>query len=39
MHGYAQDLRDKAMELYKTGNYNKTELVKLLPLGYATIHR
>lgn len=39
MHGYSQDLRDKAMELYQTGNYNKTELAKLLSLGYATIRR
>ena len=39
MHGYSQDLRDKAMTLYKTGNYNKKELAKLLSLGYATIRR
>ena len=39
MRGYSQDLRDKAMELYKTGNYNKKELAELLSLGYATIRR
>ena len=39
MHGYSQYLHDKAMELYQTGNYNKTELAKLLSLGYDTIRR
>ena len=39
MYGYSQDLRDKAMTLYKTGNYNKKELAKLLSLGYAIIRR
>ncbi len=39
MHGYSQDLRDKAMELYKTNNYNKKELGELLSLSYATIRR
>ena len=39
MRGYSQDLRNKAMELYKTGNYNKTELAKMLSLEYATIRR
>lgn len=37
MQGYSQGLRDKVMELYKSGNYNKTELAKLPSLGYATI--
>ena len=39
MHGYSQDLRDKAMALYKTGSYTKKALAELLSLGYATIRR
>lgn len=39
MRGYSQDLRNKVMNLYATGNYNKQELAKLLSLEYATIRR
>lgn len=39
MHGYSQYLRNKAMDLYVTDNYNKKELAELLSLGYATVRR
>jgi transposase len=39
MHGYSQDLRDRAIALYKTGTYSKKDLAQLLSLGYATIRR
>ena len=39
MNGYSQDLRDRAITLYQTGNYSKKDLAELLSLGYATLRR
>ena len=30
MNGYSQDLRDRAITLYQTGNYSKKDLAELL---------
>jgi transposase len=37
MNAYSQDLRDKALEIYKTNDYTKLEISKLLNIGYTTI--
>lgn len=37
MNAYSQDLRDKAIEIFKSGNYTRLEIAKLLKIGYKTI--
>lgn len=37
MRAYSQDLRDRAIKLYLTGNYNKKSLSELLSIGYRTL--
>jgi transposase len=37
MNSYSQDLRDKAIEIFKTKKYTRLEISKLLKIGYTTI--
>ncbi len=37
MRGYTQDLRNKAIKLYLTGNYTKKSLSELLIVDYKTL--
>jgi transposase len=37
MNAYSQDLRDKVIELYKTGNYSRLAIAELLSMCYATV--
>lgn len=37
MNAYSQDLRDKAIEIFKTKNYTKLDISKLLKISYSTI--
>ena len=38
MNAYSQDLRDKAIEIFKSGNYTQLELCALLKISYKTIN-
>lgn len=37
MNAYSQDLRNKVIDLYKTGNYSRRAISNLLSMCYATI--
>ena len=37
MNSYSQDLRDRAIKLYLTGNYTKKSLSELLSVDYKTL--
>lgn len=37
INAYAQDLRNKVIDLYKTGNYSRIAISNLLSMCYATI--
>lgn len=37
MNAYSQDLRDKVVEIFKSGNYTRLEISELLKIGYKTI--
>lgn len=37
MNAYSQDLRDRAIKLYLTGNYTKKSLSELLSVDYKTL--
>jgi len=37
MNAYSQDLRDRAIEIFKTGNYTQLEISTLLKVSYKTI--
>ena len=37
MNAYSQDLRNKVIDLYKTGNYSRIAISKLFSMCYATI--
>jgi transposase len=37
MKAYSQDLRDRVIELYKTGKYTKTALRDIFKLSYQTV--
>jgi transposase len=37
MNSYSQDLRERAVNLYLTGNYNKKSLSYLLSVGYKAL--
>ena len=39
MNAYSQDLRDRAIKLYLTGNYTKKALSDLLLIGYKTLRK
>lgn len=39
MYAYSQDLRDRAIKLYLTGNYTKKSLSELLSIGYKTLRK
>lgn len=37
MNAYSQDLRDKVINIFKSGKYTRLEIAKLLKIGYKTI--
>jgi transposase len=37
MKAYSQDLRDRVIELYKSGKFSKRAIAKLLKLAYQTV--
>ena len=37
MKAYSQDLRDRVIELYKSGEFSKRAIAKLLKLAYQTV--